>query len=220
MVAFFNIINYIFYNKETSIKDIRMTVSIYARVSTKEQNTENQIEVLKGVASKAGWEIARIFIDNGISGSKGRKERPALDALLKSVTQRETTRVLVWSVDRLGRSLQDLISTLNEINDAGAELYIHQQAIDTGTSAGRMLFSMLGVFAQFEREMISERVNAGITRAKKKGVKFGRKPVAPIIKKQVVELSEGGLTQTKIAKRLGISQPKVSLILREHRSAA
>ena len=89
-----------------------MTVSIYARVSTKEQNTENQIEVLKGVASKAGWEIARTFIDNGISGSKGRKERPALDALLKSVTQRETTRVLVWSVDRLGRSLQDLISTL------------------------------------------------------------------------------------------------------------
>jgi|TARA_B110000046_G_scaffold184378_1_gene222702 DNA invertase Pin-like site-specific DNA recombinase len=197
-----------------------MTAAIYARVSTKEQNTDNQVLELKKVAEKAGWEISNTFIDHGISGSKGRKDRPALDTLLKTITRRETKRVLVWSVDRLGRSLQDLISTLNEINSSGAELYIHQQAIDTGTSSGRMLFSMLGVFAEFEREMISERVSAGLERAKANGVKLGRKRIPPITERKVIELSNKGLSQRKVATRVNISQQKVSMILREHRQVA
>lgn len=197
-----------------------MTAAIYARVSTKEQNTDNQVLELKKVAEKAGWEISNTFIDHGISGSKGRKDRPALDTLLKTITRRETKRVLVWAVDRLGRSLQDLISTLNEINSSGAELYIHQQAIDTGTSSGRMLFSMLGVFAEFEREMISERVSAGLERAKANGVKLGRKRIPPITERKVIELSNKGLSQRKVATRVNISQQKVSMILREHRQVA
>ena len=197
-----------------------MTAAIYARVSTKEQNTDNQVLELKKVAEKAGWEISNTFIDHGISGSKGRKDRPALDTLLKTITRRETKRVLVWSVDRLGRSLQDLISTLNEINSSGAELYIHQQAIDTGTSSGRMLFSMLGVFAEFEREMISERVSAGLERAKANGVKLGRKRIPPITERKVIELSNKGLSQRKVATRVNISQQKVSMILREQRQVA
>ncbi len=176
-----------------------MTTAIYARVSTKGQDTDNQIDQLREVAMKAGWEISETFVDHGISGAKGRNQRPGLDSLLKAVTRREITRVMVWSVDRLGRSLQDLIATLNEINDSGADLYLHQQSIDTSTPAGRALFGMLGVFAEFERSIISNRVRAGLEKAKARGQKLGRKAVAP----------------TKIANRVGLSQAKVSQVLRE-----
>lgn len=192
-----------------------MTTAIYARVSTKGQDTDNQIDQLREVASKAGWEISEVFVDHGISGAKGRNQRPGLDTLLKAVTRRDVTRVMVWSVDRLGRSLQDLIATLNEINESGADLYLHQQSIDTSTPAGRALFGMLGVFAEFERSIISSRVRAGLEKAKARGQKLGRKSVAPIIKKQIRELREDGLSQTKIANRVGLSQAKVSQVLRE-----
>ncbi len=192
-----------------------MTTAIYARVSTKGQDTDNQIDQLREVASKAGWEISEVFVDHGISGAKGRNQRPGLDTLLKAVTRRDVTRVMVWSVDRLGRSLQDLIATLNEINESGADLYLHQQSIDTSTPAGRALFGMLGVFAEFERSIISSRVRAGLEKAKARGQKLGRKAVPPIIKKQIRELREDGLSQTKIANRVGLSQAKVSQVLRE-----
>lgn len=192
-----------------------MTTAIYARVSTKGQDTDNQIDQLREVARKAGWEISETFVDHGISGAKGRNQRPGLDSLLKAVTRREITRVMVWSVDRLGRSLQDLIATLNEINDSGADLYLHQQSIDTSTPAGRALFGMLGVFAEFERSIISNRVRAGLEKAKARGQKLGRKAVAPITKTQIRELRAKGLSQTKIANRVGLSQAKVSQVLRE-----
>ena len=188
---------------------------IYARVSTKGQSTERQVEELRAVAEKSGWDIADVKIDHGISGSKGRQQRPALDETLKSITQRKADRVLVWSVDRLGRSLQDLVSTLNDIKAAGADLYIHQQAIDTSTPAGKALFGMLGIFAEFEREIIRERVVSGLDRAKANGVRLGRKPVAPIIVKKVKELRATGMTQTAIAKSVGISQAKVSALLKK-----
>jgi DNA invertase Pin-like site-specific DNA recombinase len=110
-----------------------------------------------------------------------------LDETLKAITQRKADRVMVWSVDRLGRSLQDLISTLNDIKGTAADLYIHQQAIDTSTPAGKALFGMLGIFAEFEKEIISERVVSGLDRAKANGVRLGRKPVAPITVKKVKE---------------------------------
>ena len=188
---------------------------IYARVSTKGQSTERQVEELTAVAEKAGWDIADVKIDHGISGSKGRQQRPALDETLKAITQRKADRVMVWSVDRLGRSLQDLISTLNDIKAAGADLYIHQQAIDKSTPAGKALFGMLGIFAEFEREIISDRVVSGLERAKSNGVRLGRKPVAPIIVKKVKELRATGMTQTAIAKSVGISQAKVSALLKK-----
>jgi len=191
-----------------------MPTIIYARVSTKGQSTDRQVEELKAVAEKSGWEIADVKIDHGISGAKGRHQRPALDETLKAITQRKADRVMVWSVDRLGRSLQDLISTLNEIQAAGANLYIHQQAIDTSTAAGQALFGMLGVFSTFEREIIRERVISGLERAKAKGVKLGRKPIPPIKIKEVHKLRSDGLTQTAIAKRVGITQAKVSQILK------
>jgi len=191
-----------------------MTTAIYARVSTKNQNTDNQISSLKEVAAKAGWVVDNVFIDHGISGAKSRKDRPALDEMMSAVCRREIDRVMVWDVSRLGRSLQDLISTMKDIQAAGANLYLHNQNLDTSTPSGEALFGMLAVFASFERSMITARVKSGLERAKKEGKKLGRPSVRPYIKKEIVELKEKGWKQTDIAKKVGVSQAKVSLILK------
>ena len=151
-----------------------MRVAIYSRVSTSHQTTENQHLELERIASARGWQIVQTFTDEGISGSKGRQDRPALDALLKGATRRQFDLIAVWSVDRLGRSLQHLVETVNELHAVGVDLYVHQQAIDTATPAGKLAFSVFGALAEYERELIRERVKAGLERAKKNGVKLGR----------------------------------------------
>ena len=193
-----------------------MTAIMYCRVSTKNgQSVQRQIDELQVVAEKSGWCIAEILCDEGISGAKGRKDRPAFDKALKLITQRKADRLMVWSVDRLGRSLKDLVSTMEEINAAGADLYIHTQALDTSTPAGRALYGMLSVFSSFERELIRERVLSGLERARRSGKQLGRKPVPPITKRKVVELRATGLSQQKIARKVGISTGKVCQILKE-----
>jgi DNA invertase Pin-like site-specific DNA recombinase len=149
-------------------------VALYLRVSTNGQTVENQRRELLDAAKRHGWHVVEEFRDQGISGAKGRDKRPALDKLLKAVSRREFDMVAAWSVDRLGRSLQDLISTLGELHAKRVDLYLHQQGLDTSTPAGKALFQMLGVFAEFERAMIVERVKAGLARAKKTGTKTGR----------------------------------------------
>lgn len=149
-------------------------VAIYLRVSTGEQTTANRRRELEAVAKRNGWEIVGRFEDRGVSGAKGRDKRPGFDALLKGVMRREFDLVAAWSVDRLGRSLQHLVETLGDLNATGTDLYLHQQALDTSTPSGRALFQMCGVFAEFERSMIRERVNAGLARAKAEGVTLGR----------------------------------------------
>lgn len=190
-----------------------MKTAIYARVSTKQQNTDNQIAALKEVADKAGWQIDTIYTDEGISGAKGRKDRPALNQLMQAVMRRDIDRVMVWDVSRLGRSLQDLISTMKDIQAAGANLYLHNQNLDTSTPSGEALFGMLAVFASFERSMIKERVKSGLIRAKKEGKKLGRPTIRPYIKKEIASLKKEGMRQVDIAKKLGISQSKVSQVL-------
>ena len=182
-----------------------MKVGIYARVSTKEQTTENQVRELTAIAEKMGADGIVIFSDNGISGAKGRDARKGLDELMKAATRREIDKVLVWSVDRLGRSLSGLVETLSGLQDTGAELYFHKQAIDTGTASGRALFGMLSVFSEFEREMIKERVNAGLARAKANGIVLGRRNTTDHLAKQVLEMRGSGKTFRDIAKTLGIS---------------
>ena len=141
-----------------------MRTAIYARVSTLDQSPANQIDALNEVGQRLGWQIIEVFVDLGISGAKGR--RPALDRLLKGVNRREFDLVAVWSVDRLGRSLSDLLALLAEFNAKGVGLYLHQQGIDTATPAGRILFQVVGVFAEFERAMLVDRVKAGLARAR------------------------------------------------------
>src|SRR5262245_19095415 len=133
----------------------RKLVAIYTRVSTTGQSVENQERELRAVGERHGWEIVEVFADRGISGSKDK--RPALDRLMKGVAMRDFDAVAAWSVDRIGRSLQHLLGFLGELKAKGVDLYLHQQGLDTGTPAGRAMFQMLGVFAEFERAMIVER---------------------------------------------------------------
>lgn len=193
-----------------------MTTAIYARVSTSKQTTDNQIQQLKDVAKKAGWDVTGVY-EEVLSGGKRREARPELDALLRAVTRREVRRVMVWSVDRLGRSLQDLVSTMNEIHSAGADLYLHQQSIDTATPSGRALFQMCGVFAEFERSMISERVSSGLARARTAGKVLGRPATAPIKRNQVLALKHENpkFSVRKLAEAVNLSPSMVHKILKQ-----
>lgn len=143
-------------------------IALYTRVSTDQQTTENQRLELIAVAQRNGWEIVAEFCDHGISGAKGRDQRPGYDNLMKAVARREIDLVATWAVDRLGRSLQNLVGFLTEINAKGVDLYLHQQALDTSTPSGRAMFGMLSVFADFERELIRSRIMAGLARSTKK----------------------------------------------------
>ncbi len=139
-------------------------VALYLRVSTDGQTTDNQRIELESVARQRGWDIVAQYDDNGVSGAKGRQHRKQFDAMIKAATRGEFDMIAAWSVDRLGRSLQDLVQFLNELQSVGCDLYLHQQALDTSTPAGRAMFGMCGVFAEFERSMIQERVKAGLAR--------------------------------------------------------
>jgi DNA invertase Pin-like site-specific DNA recombinase len=149
-------------------------VGLYLRVSTNDQDVENQRQVLVEACEHRGWQVVEEFVDAGVSGAKGRDRRPGFDRLLKAATRRKIDVVAAWSVDRLGRSLQDLVAMLGELKGAGVDLYLDRQAVDTTTPAGRALFQMLGVFAEFERSIIQERINTGIARARAAGTRFGR----------------------------------------------
>jgi DNA invertase Pin-like site-specific DNA recombinase len=190
---------------------------LYARVSTDKQSTEAQLRELRAVAERQGWEVVDELVDHGISGSKGPKDRPKLAALLKGAARRDFDLVAAWSVDRLGRSLMDLIGMLQELHGAGVDLYLHQQAINTRTAAGKALFGMLGVFAEFERSMIQERVKAGMARAKAKGTKsgnpIGRPQVAPKVEDRIRALRAEGLGMVKIARTAGCGVSTVQRVL-------
>jgi DNA invertase Pin-like site-specific DNA recombinase len=191
--------------------------ALYVRVSTDQQTVANQLHVLTEVAQRSGWTVAHVFADEGISGAKGRDRRPGFDALLKAIARREIDIAAAWSVDRLGRSLPDLVAFLSDIQARGCDLYLHQQAIDTSTPSGRMLFQMLGVFAEFERAIITSRIIAGQARARANGVKFGRPPLAPIhldkVRKGLVE----GRSIRTVAKTAGVSTATVQRIKRSMR---
>jgi len=151
-----------------------MKAALYVRTSAIERTTVNQELELRAAAERLGHEIVEVYVDNGISGAKGRDQRPAFDRMCKDAVRRRFDVVMAWSVDRLGRSLQNLVAFLSEIHASGVELYLHVQGLDTATPSGRAMFQMLGVFAEFERAIIRERVLAGMTRAKVQGTKSGK----------------------------------------------
>ena len=192
---------------------IMKRVAIYLRVSTSKQDTDNQRRELEAVAARSGWNVVRVFEDAGISGAKGRDQRPGLDAMLKAVNAREFDMVAAWSVDRLGRSLTDLLSILQGLHDKGVDLFLHQQGLDTSTTAGKAMFQMLGVFAEFERGIIRERVNAGLARAKAKGTKLGRRRVKPSVEERIHELRKGGMGILKIGREVGVGTSVVQRVL-------
>jgi DNA invertase Pin-like site-specific DNA recombinase len=158
-----------------------MRAALYLRVSTFDQTTENQARELRTAAERLGHEIVEVYSDNGISGFKGRDKRPEFDRLCRDAVRRRFDIIMAWSIDRLGRSLQDLVGFLSEIHASRVGLYLHQQGIDTTTPAGKAMFQMLGVFAEFERNVIRERVLSGMARAKANGTKSGKAIGRPAI---------------------------------------
>ena len=185
-------------------------VVIYGRTSTtKNQSVDHQLRELREISKRNNWEIVEEYLDKGISGSLGRDGRPSFDRLLKDVNRKKFDGILVWSIDRLGRSLQDLVSFLNDVQSKNIDLYIHQQGLDTSTPTGKMMFQMCGVFAEFERSMIRERVMAGLDRARSQGKRLGRPPIPPITVDKIKRLRGEGLSLRKIAKQVGISTTKV-----------
>ena len=147
------------------------------------------------------------YEDAGVSGAKGRDKRPGFDRLMMAVARREIDMVAAWSVDRLGRSLTDLLTFLTDLHAKGVDLFLHQQGLDTSTPSGRAMFQMLGVFAEFERAMIRERVMAGLARARADGKQLGRRTVeqshARIVKSALV-LRAKGIGIRRIAREVGL----------------
>ena len=182
-----------------------MNVAIYARVSTASQTVENQLIELRDAAKRLGWTVTHEVIDEGISGSKGRSDRPGFDRIFELVDQKAVGAVMAWSVDRIGRSLQDLVALMKELQRNSVELYCHQQSINTATPAGRMTFSIFGALGEYERSLIIERIHAGIARAKAEGVRFGRPRVyGDEVRAQVIELRRTGMRMRDIARELGV----------------
>ena len=176
-------------------------VAIYARVSTASQTTENQLLELRATASRMGYSIVAEFVDNGISGAKGRCDRPALDQMLKQATQRRFDMILCWDISRLGRSLQNLVEILTDLQSMKIDLFFQQQGLDTSTSSGRMIFGVFGALAEYERELIRERVIAGQQRAKSQGVKLGRPS----------KMNEGLKTAIKLLREKGMGIKQIAM---------
>ena len=187
-------------------------VAFYLRVSTGEQTTENQRRELEQVAKRSGWQVVEVYEDAGVSGANGREKRPAFDKLLKDATARQFDLVAAWSVDRLGRSLQHLVAFLGELHALKIDLYLHQQGIDTTTPAGKAMFQMMGVFAEFERAMIQERVKSGLARARASGQRLGRPPVAARKRAEVLKLRQAGMSVRNIARTAGLAPGTVQRI--------
>src|SRR5262245_60383883 len=142
--------------------------ALYVRVSTDSQTVENQIRELSQVAERRGWQVVEVYRDAGISGAKGRDKRPGLDGILKDAGRRKFDIVMAWAIDRLGRSLIDLLRTIQDLEAVGVDLYLDQQHLDTTTPTGKLLFQVTGAFSEFERAMIRQRVRAGLSVVKAK----------------------------------------------------
>jgi DNA invertase Pin-like site-specific DNA recombinase len=194
-------------------------IALYLRVSTGEQTIDNQERDLIEAAARHGWNVVAVFKDEGISGAKGRDKRPAFDRLCKAMVRREFDMVAAWSVDRLGRSLQDLVAFLGEVHGARVDLYLHRQGLDTSTPAGKALFQMLGVFGEFERSMIVERTRAGLRRAVAQGKTLGRPKVAGDLEAAVRASLAAGTGIVKTARTLGCGVGTVQRIKREDAAA-
>src|SRR5499425_556336 len=189
--------------------------AIYVRVSTDKQTIENQVTALRQIAERRGWEVVEQYHDAGISGAKGRDGRPGLDQMLKDASKRRFDVVMAWAIDRLGRSLIDLLGTIQTLEACGADLYLDQQSIDTTTPAGKLMFQVTGAFAEFERSMIRQRVNAGLKRAVAAGKQLGRPKIGPALEKRIQSHLRAGKGILKVAREVGVGTGTVQRIARE-----
>ena len=173
--------------------------AIYVRVSTDAQTVENQIRELKRVAGRRGWKVVEVYTDAGISGTKDRTQRPGLDRMLKDAGRRNFDVVMAWAIDRLGRSLIDLLGTIQHLEAVGVDLYLDQQSIDTTTPMGKLVFQVTGAFAEFERSIIRQRIKAGLKRAVARGTRLGRPKVDVALERKAQKQLKKGVGIVKLA---------------------
>jgi DNA invertase Pin-like site-specific DNA recombinase len=194
--------------------------AVYCRVSTLNgQTTSNQELALRDAADRMGCEVVRVYADQGVSGAKGRDKRPQFDALLKAATRHEFDLVMCWSVDRLGRSLRDLVEFLEELRALKVDLFLHQQGLDSTTPSGRAMFHVAGVFAEWERAIIRERIMAGMTRARVKGTRsgkpIGRPKISPEKRRAILAALDAGNGVVKTARLISVGVSTVERVKRE-----
>ena len=178
-----------------------MRVAIYARVSTKEQSCEMQIRDLRTYCAARGFEPAREYIDVGQSGAK--ESRPELNKLMEDARKRRFDAIVVWRFDRFARSTKHLLLALEEFRALGIQFISYQENIDTSSALGQALFTIVSAVAQLERDLIRERVSAGIRNARANGKKLGR-PRSEVDREGVLELKTQGLSLRQIATKLGV----------------
>jgi DNA invertase Pin-like site-specific DNA recombinase len=188
---------------------------IYARVSTKEQNVDMQLIDLRGYAQARKLLVVKEYIDYA-SGS--RNDRENYQKLFNDVRKQKTDTVLVWKFDRFARSTKELINALEEFKALGIDFISYKENIDTSSPAGKILFTMISAFAEFEREIIRERVRAGIEKAKVKGIKLGRPQIPPFTIKAAMELKGQGMDYKLICKNLGISKSTYFQMIKTHKN--
>ena len=194
--------------------------AIYVRVSTDKQTVENHLRELRHLAERRGWEVVEEYRDAGISGAKGRNDRPGLDRMLKDAQRRRFDVVMAWAIDRLGRSLIDLLRTIQTLEACGVDLYLDQQAIDTTTPVGKLMFQVTGAFAEFERSMIRQRVHAGLKRAVEAGKRLGRPRIDPALERRIQNQLRAGKGMLAVAKDIGVGSGTVQRIAREMAEAS
>lgn len=193
--------------------------ALYMRVSTGEQTVENQRQSLHAMAAARGWNVVREYEDVA-SGAKGRDGRPALDEMMRDAARRKFDRVAVWAADRLGRSTAHVAAVMEELETLGVAQFYHKEAIDTSTPHGRAMIRMAAVFSELERDMVRERVRAGIDRARIRGTKsgrpIGRPKVSAKVERAIHAARAEGKGVRKIAREVGCGVGTVVRVLREN----
>lgn len=184
--------------------------AIYARVSTADQDPELQVRELRAYVEKRGWTLTAQFVDHGVSGAKD--SRPELNKLVTAARKGKLDAIVVWKFDRFARSTRHLVTALDEFRDLAVDFVSVTEAIDTSTALGRAMFTIVGAIAEFERELIRERVRAGVAKARAQGKRLGR-PRAQIDPDQVALLREQGLSLREIAGRVGGSKSAVARLI-------
>ena len=183
-----------------------MKVAIYTRVSTQQQTVENQLLELYEVCERNDWTVVEEYSEV-ISGTKGVDERSELERMLIDASRRKFDKVVVWSVDRVARSMKHLIQVLSQLQDLDIDIYSYKQGIDTSTTMGSSFFHMVGIFAELENNLRSERQKIGIKRALDNGAKFGRKTIIDdLMISNVVQERDEGLSIRKIATKLDLNR--------------
>lgn len=174
---------------------------------------DNQLDAVTEYVTRRGWTVVERYVDDGVSGTT--RSRPGLDAMLSDARRRRFDAIVAWSFDRVGRSLGHLVEVAQELDALDIQLVTLREAVDTTTPMGRFFFHLCGSFAEFERELMRDRINAGLARAKRKGTRLGRPASVVIDAARVAELRATGKSGRAIAAELGIPETSLRRMLKD-----